>query len=102
MTFEARTLKNSELVLDGESLCTEDLVMLCKGNTRIPLSEEAWKRVARGRNVVDNTFKDQSRVAYGINTGFGLFSNGIISPEKFMELQDNLIRSHSAGTCHLQ
>ncbi|CAI5747005.1 unnamed protein product [Peronospora destructor] len=61
MTFEARILKNSELVLDGESLCTEDLVMLSKGDTRNSLSEEAWKRVAYGRNVVDNILKDKSR-----------------------------------------
>jgi len=36
-------------------------------------------------------------VAYGINTGFGLFSNVVIGPGKLTELQENLIRSHSAG-----
>ncbi|KAF1777405.1 Fumarase/histidase, N-terminal [Phytophthora cactorum] len=90
--------KMSELVLDGESLCAEDLVQLSKGDTRISLSEAAWKRVACGREVVDNILKDKTRVAYGINTGFGLFSNVIIGPEKLTELQENLIRSHSSGT----
>ncbi|ETO58736.1 histidine ammonia-lyase [Phytophthora nicotianae P1976] len=90
--------KKSELVLDGESLCAEDLVQLSKGDTSISLSKEAWKRVACGREVVDNILKDKTRVAYGINTGFGLFSNVIIGPEKLTELQENLIRSHSSGT----
>jgi histidine ammonia-lyase len=90
--------KKSELALDGESLCAEDLVALSKGATRISLSDEAWKRVACGREVVDSILKDTTRVAYGINTGFGLFSNVIIGPEKLTELQENLIRSHSAGT----
>ncbi|EEY63385.1 histidine ammonia-lyase [Phytophthora infestans T30-4] len=94
----ANSNTKSELVLDGESLCAEDLVQLSKGDTRISLSQEAWKRVACGREVVDNILKDKTRVAYGINTGFGLFSNVIIGPEKLTELQENLIRSHSSGT----
>ncbi|GLE07830.1 hypothetical protein PINS_up018536 [Pythium insidiosum] len=87
-----------ELVLDGVSLCVEDLVALSKGERKITLSAQAWERVAHGREVVDNILKDPTRVAYGINTGFGLFSNVIISPEKLTELQENLIRSHSSGT----
>lgn len=86
------------LVLDGVSLCVEDLVLLSRGGTKIALSEQAWERVAHGREVVDNILKDTTRVAYGINTGFGLFSNVVISPDKLTELQENLIRSHSSGT----
>lgn len=37
------------------------------------------------------------QVVYGINTGFGLFSNVTVPSSKLEELQDNLIRSHSAG-----
>lgn len=90
--------QRQELVLDGVSLCAEDLVALSKGQKKITLSPQAWERVRHGREVVDNILKDTSRVAYGINTGFGLFSNVIISPDKLNELQENLIRSHSSGT----
>lgn len=86
------------LVLDGVSLCAEDLVALSRGGIKIALSTDAWERVAHGREVVDNILKDSTRVAYGINTGFGLFSNVVISPDKLTELQENLIRSHSSGT----
>jgi hypothetical protein len=34
---------------------------------------------------------------YGINTGFGLFSDVVIPPHQLKDLQVNLIRSHSAG-----
>lgn len=86
------------LVLDGVSLCVEDLVSLSRGEKKIALSQQAWERVAHGREVVDNILKDKTRVAYGINTGFGLFSNVVIEPAKLTELQENLIRSHSSGT----
>ncbi|DAZ95887.1 TPA: hypothetical protein N0F65_009089 [Lagenidium giganteum] len=86
-----------ELVLDGVSLCAEDLVALSRGNVKVALSPQAWERVAHGREVVDNILKDKTRVAYGINTGFGLFSNVVISPDKLSQLQENLIRSHASG-----
>lgn len=37
------------------------------------------------------------QVVYGINTGFGQFSDVVIAPEKLKDLQLNLIRSHAAG-----
>ena len=36
-------------------------------------------------------------VIYGVNTGFGAFSNVSISQEKIIQLQKNLIRSHCVG-----
>lgn len=94
----AATPTKQPLVLDGVSLCAEDLVDLSRGNQPIALSADAWERVAAGRDVVDSILKDPTRVAYGINTGFGLFSNVIVSSDKLSELQENLIRSHSSGT----
>ena len=47
---------------------------------------EAWKRVEEGRNLVEKILESDSRV-YGINTGFGSFSNIAISKEKLVELQ---------------
>ncbi len=36
-------------------------------------------------------------MVYGITTGFGKFARMVIAPDKLEELQENLIRSHSAG-----
>ncbi|CAI5725696.1 unnamed protein product [Hyaloperonospora brassicae] len=88
----------SVLVLDGESLCAEDLLTLSKGATSISLSDDAWTRVSSSRDVVDAVLEDPTRVAYGINTGFGLFSTVVIEPDQLKVLQANLIRSHASGT----
>lgn len=88
--------RNETIYLDGNSLFVEDLVRLSRGQIAIDLTPEAWKKVAEGRKVVDNILAEK-KVAYGINTGFGLFSDVIISPQKLSELQENLIRSHSSG-----
>ncbi|RHY07957.1 hypothetical protein DYB28_005678 [Aphanomyces astaci] len=65
--------KRSAVVLDGCSLQTDDLVLLSKGQTKLELSTEAWAKVKSSREVVDNILREK-KVAYGINTGFGLFS----------------------------
>ncbi|RHY28614.1 hypothetical protein DYB32_005827 [Aphanomyces invadans] len=88
--------QSSVVVLDGCSLQTEDLVLLSKGRTKLELSPDAWAKVKASRDVVDNILREK-KVAYGINTGFGLFSNVVISEDKLSELQENLIRSHASG-----
>lgn len=85
------------VALDGFTLSTTSLVSLQNPNSQICLSDEAKTRINNGRHVVDEIVKTK-QVAYGINTGFGLFSNVIIPPEQLDQLQDNLIRSHAAGT----
>ena len=65
-------------------------------STAIDIAPAGWDRVAAGRQVVDNIVAS-GEVAYGINTGFGLFSNVIVKPDELVELQENLIRSHAAG-----
>lgn len=34
---------------------------------------------------------------YGINTGFGHFANVVIAPERLLELQEKIVRSHCCG-----
>ena len=45
------------------------LILIYDGNL-----DEAWTKVDAGRQVIDKLLND-GKVAYGINTGFGLFSN---------------------------
>ncbi|KAF4696665.1 hypothetical protein FOZ60_016675 [Perkinsus olseni] len=83
-------------VLDGHSLTCEKLMELSKGNVELTLSPAAWDKVNRGRHVIDQIL-DKKEVAYGINTGFGMFSDVIVAPDQLSQLQVNLIRSHAAG-----
>eukprot|EP00744_Colponema_vietnamica_P002404 GILI01003777.1.p1 GENE.GILI01003777.1~~GILI01003777.1.p1 ORF type:complete len:549 (-),score=158.41 GILI01003777.1:229-1803(-) len=84
------------IFLDGESLTPEILWELGQGKLTLDLSEEAWTKVGSGRKVVDDIL-ERGDVVYGINTGFGNFSNVVIPADKLGELQVNLIRSHAAG-----
>jgi len=84
------------LLLDGYSLTPSELYQLSFGKTNIALTNESRLRVQAGRNVVDKIVESGETV-YGINTGFGLFSNVTVGPEQLGELQENLIRSHCSG-----
>ncbi|XP_041348347.1 histidine ammonia-lyase-like isoform X3 [Gigantopelta aegis] len=84
------------MLLDGNSLTTEKLVTLGKGEYLIKLSPESEEKVNKARHVVDAVL-EKNEVVYGITTGFGKFANTTIPKEKLIELQENLIRSHAAG-----
>ncbi|PIK45994.1 putative histidine ammonia-lyase [Apostichopus japonicus] len=92
-----RQLSLSEVVyLDGESLTADELTKLGTGRYKIEVTAKAWMKVAKARELVDKILKEQ-KVVYGISTGFGNFAKVVISPDKLKQLQENLIRSHSAG-----
>ena len=67
------TTKKETIYLDGNTLDVDSLVLLSSGKYNIDLTEESWNKVKAGREVVDNIV-ESGEVAYGINTGFGLFS----------------------------
>jgi len=89
-------LSQEEIALDGQHLSIGDLVLLGKGKTKLKLRRVAEERVTCGRNLVEAILKE-NRVIYGVTTGFGKFARTVISPENLEQLQENLIRSHSAG-----
>lgn len=66
------------------------------GNANIKIADESWAKLQETRKVVDDLSAKDDPV-YGINTGFGRFSNVKIPTDKLRELQYNLIRSHSTG-----
>ncbi|KAG7231004.1 hypothetical protein INR49_025033 [Caranx melampygus] len=84
------------LSLDGSSLTSTDLVNLGRGLYKIKLTPEAERKVVQSRELLDTIVKE-NRVVYGITTGFGKFARTVIPVSKLKELQENLVRSHSAG-----
>jgi len=50
----------------------------------------------QSRKVVEDMVQ-QEKIEYGITTGFGKFSNVVISRQDAMQLQKNLIMSHACG-----
>ena len=87
------------LLLDGNGLTIEDVVTVATaqpGAQRIELTAEAYRRVARARQAVED-FVTSGQVVYGITTGFGAFCNRFIDPEQTAQLQRNIVMSHAVG-----
>lgn len=82
--------------LDGNSLTSTDLINLGRGLYKIKLTPEAERKVVQSRELLDTIVKE-NKVVYGITTGFGKFARTVIPVSKLKELQENLVRSHSAG-----
>ncbi|CAG7828625.1 unnamed protein product [Allacma fusca] len=87
------------MTIDGNCLTTDDLLQLGRNRYKIKLAQESQERVTAARNLVEKILAE-NKVVYGITTGFGKFAHTVIEPEKLVELQENLIRSHAAGVGH--
>jgi histidine ammonia-lyase len=84
------------ILLDGESLTIDQLIAIAERGEVVGLADSARERVRASRAVVDRAAESEAP-AYGINTGFGSFSEVRIAPELLDQLQLNLLRSHAAG-----
>ncbi|GFR36101.1 hypothetical protein TCEA9_19130 [Thermobrachium celere] len=85
-----------KIIIDGENLTIEDVIKVARYGYRVEIAEEAKRRVKAAREVVDR-FVDEGKVVYGITTGFGKFSDVVISKDETKKLQRNLIVSHACG-----
>jgi histidine ammonia-lyase len=64
--------------------------------TRVELSPSAREKMSASRAYIEKRIAGGETI-YGLNTGFGAFSNVKISDGEIEQLQKNLIRSHSCG-----
>lgn len=82
--------------INGNSLTIEEIVNVARKGYIVELDGEAEKRINKARKLVDK-FVEEERIEYGITTGFGKFSDVVISREDTKKLQRNLILSHACG-----
>lgn len=80
----------------GHQLSLQDVADVARNRAAVTLGTEARERVRRARMLVDELVAAR-RPVYGITTGFGKFSDIIISPDETELLQRNLIMSHACG-----
>lgn len=86
----------SEIFIKGEGLTIEDVVSVARHRKLVKLTEGAIEKIKGSRKIIED-FVARGEKVYGVTTGFGEFKNVIISKEQTKKLQENLIRSHSAG-----
>ncbi|GGD13664.1 histidine ammonia-lyase [Pontibacillus salipaludis] len=82
--------------LTGSTLNLKDMRDICFHGEKIQIAPESLKNVKKSRAVVEKIVAD-GKTVYGINTGFGKFSDVRIHEKDVNSLQLHLIRSHACG-----
>ena len=96
------------VVLDGGSLTIENLARIARDpRVRVEISEDAVARVQKCREQIEALVSDYIQewekdgghpvLEYGVTTGFGEFKDIAITPHSLLELQRNILLSHSVG-----
>lgn len=83
-------------LLNGKNLTLKKIRELKSTEAMIGIDPAAHAEMLKSRQVIE-TIVRSGKVIYGVNTGFGKFSDVRISEEDIEQLQFNLVRSHSAG-----
>ncbi len=89
-----------EVLIDGQNLSIEDLIIIRDGPAILKLDNAAKLRMQMSHNAILEIVNSEDLV-YGINTGFGAMSNVRINDQDLAKLQVNLIRSHACGVGEL-
>lgn len=84
------------VVLDGESLTIDEVVQVARRGAPVALADAARARVQSAARLVES-FSENGKIVYGINTGFGRLFDVVIHAGDLARLQLNLVRSHSVG-----
>jgi histidine ammonia-lyase len=84
------------ITLTGESLTLEQMKEVLYRKQKVKASEKSLEAVRKSREAVERIVSE-SKVVYGITTGFGKFSDVLIDKDHVQDLQLNLIRSHACG-----
>lgn len=84
------------VTIGGNTLSLDDFVDVARNYRKVVLDENAIIRMQKSRDVVEH-FVENDVVSYGITTGFGNFSDKIISKKETSKLQENLIITHAVG-----
>jgi histidine ammonia-lyase len=94
------------ITLDGNSLTIEQLMRIARHGEDVTCDPSTRERVARSEALIARVVENYRRAweagqsvphDYGITTGFGEFKDKAIAPEDLVQLQRNLLLSHSVG-----
>ena len=97
MSTVHETRENTAVTVGAAPLRPEDVVAVARHDARVEVAQESLERVAAARSLVEG-LADDAQPHYGISTGFGALATTFIAPERRLQLQASLIRSHAAGT----
>ena len=82
-------------MIADKSINLDTLHKVLFDNEKLELSEECIRKVEESFDFLQSFSSD--KIIYGINTGFGLMAQYRIEDQSLIDLQYNIIRSHSTG-----
>jgi len=85
------------ITIDGNTLTIKDLVNVAFEKDKVSISEVGKNRILNSNTQLLKIIKKDLPI-YGVNTGFGIFANRVISEKDNEKLNRNLIISHAVGT----
>jgi len=83
--------------LGSRPLSIYDVVRVAKLHQKCDISKKGFERIRVSNDRLNSIIKTNKAV-YGINTGYGIFSDKKIKNEEIEKLNRNLIVSHAVGT----
>ncbi len=84
------------VIVDGEGLSLEAVELVAVYRHRAVLADTARPGILASRRVVEKALASKQKV-YGVTTGLGHLSEISLDAAQSAQLQDNMVRSHSAG-----
>ncbi|WP_099304611.1 histidine ammonia-lyase [Bacillus sp. Marseille-P3800] len=84
------------IYLTGSALSLANVKAVIQENEQVGIDPSCLDSIHNSRAAVERIVADQ-RIVYGINTGFGKFSDVRIRQNDVEELQRNLLLSHACG-----
>lgn len=85
------------LILGDHPLTINEIVQVARKNEEVVIGEKAQALVSQSYQRLSKIVQSD-RPVYGINTGFGIFSDKKIKGDEANQLSRNLILSHAVGT----
>lgn len=85
------------ICLGKEPLTIEKLIKVARFHEKVALDDVAQKKILDSNARLERIVL-KGKPVYGINTGFGIFSDRSIKEEEISKLSRNLIVSHAVGT----
>ena len=82
--------------INGHDLTLDTIEEVLQDDMPIKLSDSALVQIKKSREIIEKIIQS-GNIVYGVNTGFGKFSDVKISEDNIDLLQENLVKSHAAG-----
>jgi len=83
--------------IDGHHLTISEVINVARFYEKVSISDQGIRNITHSHSIKETIIKTGKPV-YGINTGFGIFSDKRIADNDSAKLSRNLILSHAVGT----